>query len=231
MRLWVAPRLHAQAIHPNRPTPSDRRQNSRPTDCAALALAGPTYNFRWMRDVGRCANMPLMTIASDRSPVEPLFAYNGRLWLRVWATTQATALVVACYIMLAAAGGLRPFFASRSAIPIGRSGSAARRLSCDRRSRACMDDATPLVGGRLRPARLGDHRGGGRDQHRVQRAGSRRDPSGVHLPAVLLGDRDPRRRRVGHTVSDRGDRHETRRRPRRSRTLETSWQPASRSAR
>ena len=59
--------------------------------------------------------MTLMTIASGRSPIEPLFAYNERLWLRVWAATQATALIVACYVMLAAAGGLRPFFASPSA--------------------------------------------------------------------------------------------------------------------
>ena len=48
--------------------------------------------------------------------MEPLFAYNERLWLRVWITTQAVALAVACYVMLDAAGGVRPFFASRTAV-------------------------------------------------------------------------------------------------------------------
>lgn len=37
----------------------------------------------------------------DRGPIEPLFAFNARLWLRVWAATQAVALAVACYTMLA----------------------------------------------------------------------------------------------------------------------------------
>ena len=60
--------------------------------------------------------MALKTTTTDRSPIEPLFAYNERLWVRVWAATQATALIVACYNMLAAAGGLRPFFGSRYAI-------------------------------------------------------------------------------------------------------------------
>jgi len=84
--------------------------------CRHRPEVASVYNFRRMRDVGLRATMTLMAIASDRSPIEPLFAYNERLWLRVWAATQATALIVACYIMLAAAGGLRPFFASRSAI-------------------------------------------------------------------------------------------------------------------
>jgi signal transduction histidine kinase len=47
--------------------------------------------------------------------VEPLFAYNKQLWLRVWATTQSAALVVACYTMIAGAGGLAAFLGSTSA--------------------------------------------------------------------------------------------------------------------
>jgi hypothetical protein len=69
-----------------------------------------------MRAVRLRDTMTVMTIAADRPPIEPLFAYNERLWLRVWAATQAVALVVACYVMLDAAGGIRPFFASTSAV-------------------------------------------------------------------------------------------------------------------
>lgn len=47
--------------------------------------------------------------------IEPLFAYNKRLWLRVWATTQSAALIVACYTMVARAGGLGAFLGSASA--------------------------------------------------------------------------------------------------------------------
>jgi signal transduction histidine kinase len=54
-----------------------------------------------------------MTVASNQVPLEPLFAFNGRLWLRVWAATQAAALVVACYVVLDAAGGAHGFLASR----------------------------------------------------------------------------------------------------------------------
>ena len=57
-----------------------------------------------------------MNPASRRPPVEPLFAYNERLWLRVWASTQAVAVAVACYVMLDSAGGVRAFLASPSAI-------------------------------------------------------------------------------------------------------------------
>jgi signal transduction histidine kinase len=64
-----------------------------------------------------------MIQASDRPPIEPLFAYNERLWLRVWVATQAVALVVACNVMLDAAGGVRPFFAAplavRSVVTVG----------------------------------------------------------------------------------------------------------------
>ena len=47
--------------------------------------------------------------------IEPLFASNDRLWLRVWVATQAVALVVACQVTIDLAGGLQPFFASPSA--------------------------------------------------------------------------------------------------------------------
>jgi signal transduction histidine kinase len=54
--------------------------------------------------------------ARHRPPVEPLFASNERLWLRVWASTQAVALTVACYVMLDSAGGPRAFLASPKAV-------------------------------------------------------------------------------------------------------------------
>lgn len=57
-----------------------------------------------------------MNSPTDRPPIEPLFAYNERLWLRVWAATQSVALVVACYAMLASAGGVRAFLASPGAV-------------------------------------------------------------------------------------------------------------------
>ena len=58
-----------------------------------------------------------MTLASRRSPpVEPLFASNEQLWLRVWATTQAVALTVGCYVMIDSGGGLRAFLASPKAV-------------------------------------------------------------------------------------------------------------------
>jgi signal transduction histidine kinase len=60
--------------------------------------------------------MTAMILASDRPPIEPLFAYNERLWLRVWIATQAAGLAVACYVMLDDAGGVRPFFASPTAL-------------------------------------------------------------------------------------------------------------------
>ena len=57
-----------------------------------------------------------MNPISRRPPLEPLFAYNERLWLRVWASTQAVALAVACYVMVDSAGGIRAFLASPHAI-------------------------------------------------------------------------------------------------------------------
>ena len=56
-----------------------------------------------------------MLSVSQRPPIEPLFAYNERLWLRVWATTQAVALIVACYVMVDESGGIRSFMASPKA--------------------------------------------------------------------------------------------------------------------
>jgi signal transduction histidine kinase len=38
--------------------------------------------------------------ATPGSAVAPLFAHNARLWLRVWAATQAAAISVALYVML-----------------------------------------------------------------------------------------------------------------------------------
>lgn len=68
-----------------------------------------------MRAVCWHSNVTVMTLPSDRTPIEPLFASNEGLWLRVWAATQSVALVVACYVMADAAGGIRPFLASRNA--------------------------------------------------------------------------------------------------------------------
>jgi len=60
--------------------------------------------------------MTVMTPGSGHRPIEPLFAYNTQLWLRVWAATQAAALTVACYIMVVRAGGLRAFLFSPVAV-------------------------------------------------------------------------------------------------------------------
>lgn len=62
---------------------------------------------------------PAMTPAavSDRRPVEPLFAHNVRLWLRVWAGIQAVALLTGSIFLVNDAGGLRAFIASRAAAP------------------------------------------------------------------------------------------------------------------
>jgi signal transduction histidine kinase len=57
----------------------------------------------------------MMTSAADRSPIEPLFAFNERLWLGVWAATQAGALAVACYVVLDAAGGANRFLEAPAA--------------------------------------------------------------------------------------------------------------------
>jgi signal transduction histidine kinase len=53
--------------------------------------------------------------ASERPTLEPLFAHNVRLWLRVWATIQAVAIALGAYFMMHDAGGLRAFFASPEA--------------------------------------------------------------------------------------------------------------------
>ena len=46
---------------------------------------------------------------SDLPTIEPLFASNERLWLRIWAATQATALVVAGYVLIENAGSASAF--------------------------------------------------------------------------------------------------------------------------
>lgn len=56
-----------------------------------------------------------MPTAAGREPLEPLFAHNRRLWLRVWVATQAAALVVAGFAAVVNAGGLRPFLSAPSA--------------------------------------------------------------------------------------------------------------------
>jgi signal transduction histidine kinase len=43
--------------------------------------------------------------ATPGSAVAPLFAHNARLWLRVWATTQAAAISVGLYVMLGGSDG------------------------------------------------------------------------------------------------------------------------------
>jgi signal transduction histidine kinase len=52
----------------------------------------------------------------DTRTIEPLFAHNVRLWLRVWAAVQTVALLVGCYTVLRDAGGFSAFFASPSAV-------------------------------------------------------------------------------------------------------------------
>jgi signal transduction histidine kinase len=68
-----------------------------------------------MRRVGsrNILHQRVMTVASNRSPIEPLFASNGRLWLRVWAVTQTVALIVVCYIVIDGPGGIERFLTSR----------------------------------------------------------------------------------------------------------------------
>jgi signal transduction histidine kinase len=58
-----------------------------------------------------------MNDTSAPAPIEPLFASNAPLWLRVWEATQATALAVSCFLIVHTAGGLGAFLASRSAAP------------------------------------------------------------------------------------------------------------------
>jgi signal transduction histidine kinase len=42
--------------------------------------------------------------------MEPLFAHNSALWLRIWAGTAASALVIAIWVAVDAGGGIRPFW-------------------------------------------------------------------------------------------------------------------------
>jgi signal transduction histidine kinase len=49
------------------------------------------------------------------SAIEPLFAHNVRLWLRVWAAVQTVALLVGCYSMVHDAGGVARFVTTRAA--------------------------------------------------------------------------------------------------------------------
>jgi signal transduction histidine kinase len=50
--------------------------------------------------------------------IEPLFASNATLWLRVWGCTQALALAVACYTIVSAQGGMAAFLAGPHAAPV-----------------------------------------------------------------------------------------------------------------
>src|SRR5215212_3466671 len=54
----------------------------------------------------------VMPSQTDRDLIEPLFAYNKRLWVRVWVATQAAAIGVAIYTMVGRAGGLDAFLHS-----------------------------------------------------------------------------------------------------------------------
>jgi signal transduction histidine kinase len=49
------------------------------------------------------------SLVSGRLAIEPLFASNERLWIRIWASTQATALVVAGYVLIENAGSAGAF--------------------------------------------------------------------------------------------------------------------------
>ena len=53
----------------------------------------------------------------EHRAVEPLFASNERLWLRIWLATQAAVLVLAGYVLVGSAGGLRPFLSAPNALP------------------------------------------------------------------------------------------------------------------
>ncbi len=57
--------------------------------------------------------MPSTT--TDREPIEPLFAYDKRRWLRVWGLTQGAALIVACGTMIAGARGPTGFLVTAHA--------------------------------------------------------------------------------------------------------------------
>src|SRR5215213_8199629 len=53
-----------------------------------------------------------MPSPTEPDAFEPLFAYNKRLWLRVWIATQGAAIAVAIYTMVGRAGGLDAFLRS-----------------------------------------------------------------------------------------------------------------------
>ena len=52
---------------------------------------------------------------SPNPAIEPLFAHNARLWLRVWVITQAAAIVVSSWAYIEGFGGLRGMLASPTA--------------------------------------------------------------------------------------------------------------------
>jgi signal transduction histidine kinase len=54
-------------------------------------------------------------LTAHRRPIEPLFAHNVRLWLRIWAAVQAVGLVVGCYFMVHDATRPSGFLASPDA--------------------------------------------------------------------------------------------------------------------
>lgn len=89
--------------------------------------------------------------------------------------------------------------------PISHPGRAARRLSRRRRSRVRMDDAPRVGGVRVRAPGMGDNSLGAHHAWRVRRAGPRRDPARIHVPAVRVGDRDDGCRDPAHGVGDRGE--------------------------
>ena len=63
-----------------------------------------------------------MTADVARPPIEPLFAHNARLWLRIWVTTQGAALVIAIYATLErmdAAGALTSWRSARMPAIVG----------------------------------------------------------------------------------------------------------------
>ena len=47
--------------------------------------------------------------------LQPLFAQNERLWLRIWVATQTAAAAAACFLVVDGAGGLRPLLRSAGA--------------------------------------------------------------------------------------------------------------------
>jgi signal transduction histidine kinase len=60
--------------------------------------------------------MGVMRENARHARIEPLFASNARLWLRVWGLTQATALVVSCFVIVNMAGSMRAFLAGPNAL-------------------------------------------------------------------------------------------------------------------